>query len=140
MSLHMVYNWMRHGRIAHVLLVLLLTVRVASAAAVECQHDLATAERTLADTKAQVLAEVLALGGELCLVDGTDSAAPNHDEPHLFTPCPFFKSPAALTDISTPTLSQSLRFYHADFTYRDLHIEVAKLPAAFSPRAPPVQG
>jgi len=138
MSVRILYNWMRHGRIAHLLLVLLLTVRVASAAAVECQHDLAAADRTLADTKAQVLAEVLALGGELCLVDGTASAEPNHDEPHLFTPCPFFKSPAALTDIATSTLSQPLRFYHADFTYLDLHIEVADIPAAFSPRAPPV--
>ena len=115
------------------LLVLLLSVRVATAAAVDCQHELADAARSNLHVQEQIKLEAAALGGELCLVEehpgalSTPAAEAEHDGPHLNTPCPFFKSQAA-----------HFSFSRVVRVFDDMRAAAGDLPAGYSPRAPPV--
>lgn len=128
------------GRWAPVLLALLLGVRVATAAAVECQHELADAARAAERAQQVRLAETLALGGALCLYATGAPSETTQDQggPHLTSPCPFFKSPIALPEIVNDSVARIV-------TYSRL-TPVAAMPAtvqqapraAYSPRAPPV--
>jgi len=134
---------LRKVGVAPALLILLFGVRVATAAAVECQHELADAARAAERAQEALRVEALALGGELCLVEdaaqpGPADAAHDHDGPHLGTPCPFFKSPAALTDVSVDPAVRIVAFSY--ITARpDAPCAIAQAPcAAYSPRAPPL--
>ena len=135
---------LRKVGVAPALLILLLSVRVATAAAVDCQHELADAARAAERAQEALRVEALALGGELCLVEdhaaepGPTEAAHDHDGPHLGTPCPFFKSPAALTDIVVDPAARIVAF--SCITARtDVPRAAAQAPcAAYSPRAPPL--
>jgi len=128
------------GRVVPALLVLLLGVRVATAAAVDCQHELADAARSAERAQEARLAEVAALGGELCLyaVGAPSETAEQEDGPHPGTPCPFFKSPATLTDMVPDPAARIVAFSRlAPFT--DAACPEAQAPAiAYSARAPPV--
>jgi hypothetical protein len=88
-------------RLGPALLVLLLSVRVATAAAVECQHELANAARAVDSAQESLRLETLALGGDLCLFEDASARAGDGNGPHLTSPCPFFKSPVVLTEITT---------------------------------------
>lgn len=88
-------------RLGPALLVLMLSVRVATAAAVECQHELASAARAADSAQESLRLETLALGGDLCLFEDASASAGDENGPHLTSPCPFFKSPVALTEITT---------------------------------------
>jgi hypothetical protein len=79
----------------------MLSVRVATAAAVECQHELASAARAADSAQESLRLETLALGGDLCLFEDASASAGDENGPHLTSPCPFFKSPVALTEITT---------------------------------------
>jgi len=144
MSIRALMAGLRKIGVAPALLVLLLSVRVATAAAVECQHELADAARAAERAQEALRIEALALGGELCLVEeypaqpGPAESAHDHDGPHLSTPCPFFKSPAALTDISVDPAARIVAFSY--ITARtDAPCAAAQTPcAAYSPRAPPL--
>jgi len=133
---------MARGRAAPALLVLLLGVRVATAAAVDCQHELADAARAAERAQEARLVEVQALGGELCLyADAAPSeAAETEDAHHLSTPCPFFKSPVALADAAPDPAARIVAFSRlAPLT--DAACPEAQAPvAAYSARAPPPLG
>jgi hypothetical protein len=90
-------------RLGPALLVLLLSVRVATAAAVACQHDLADAARAAERAQEALRIEAAALGGELCLAEDAPAHGTDHDQdgPHLSSPCPFFKSPVTLVTVTT---------------------------------------
>src|SRR6056297_3597572 len=141
MSIRALMAGLRKIGVAPALLVLLLSVRVATAA---CQHELADAARAAERAQEALRVEALALGGELCLVEeypaqpGPTESAHDHDGPHLSTPCPFFKSPAALTDISVDPAARIVAFSY--ITARtDAPCAAAQTPcAAYSPRAPPL--
>ena len=63
-------RWMRRRKrvgFAPALLVLLLSVRVATAAAVDCQHELADAAQAHHHAQDRLKIEAIALGGALCL-------------------------------------------------------------------------
>jgi hypothetical protein len=127
------------GRWAPALLVLLLSVRVATAAAVECQHELASAARAAERAQEALRVEAQALGGELCLVDAQQpAAAQDHGEHHLSTPCPFFKSPVTLPGIVKDAAARDVTFSRL-VPVADMPATDAQAPrAAYSPRAPPV--
>ena len=135
---------LRKVGVAPALLILLLSVRVATAAAVDCQHELADAARAAERAQEALRIEAQNLGGELCLVEDhaaepdPTEAAHDHDGPHLSTPCPFFKSPAALTDLSVDPAARIMAFsYIAART--DVPCAAAQTRcAAYSPRAPPL--
>lgn len=135
---------LRKVGVAPALLIVLLSVRVATAAAVDCQHELADAARAAERAQEALRIEALALGGELCLVEDhaaepdPTEAAHDHDGTHLSTPCPFFKSPAALTDLSVDPAARIIAFsYIAART--DVPCAAAQTRcAAYSPRAPPL--
>ncbi|MFU8777720.1 MAG: hypothetical protein ACNA7M_08620 [Roseovarius sp.] len=140
-------RWTRRVREAGIgpaLLVLLLSVRVATAAAVDCQHELANAAQSHLHAQERIKLEVAALGGELCLVEDrpgardTPAAAAEHDRPHLNTPCPFFKSQATLTEASIAPEARNLRFSRVVHVFGDMRVAAGDLPAGYSPRAPPV--
>ncbi|WP_454267618.1 hypothetical protein [Roseovarius sp. MBR-51] len=126
------------------LLVLLLSVRVATATAVDCQHELADASRSYSHAQESIKLEAAALGGELCLVEEhpgaltTPAAEAAHDGPHLNTPCPFFKSKVALTDLVIAPVARDLSFSRVVRVYDDMRAAAGDLPAGYSPRAPPV--
>lgn len=126
------------------LLILLLSVRVATAAAVECQHELASAARLQSHSQEQIKLEAADLGGELCLIEelpgalNTPAAEADHDGPHLNTPCPFFKSQAALTDVIIAPEALDIRFSHVVRVFDDMRAAAGDLPAGYSSRAPPV--
>ncbi|MDZ7710780.1 MAG: hypothetical protein U5K36_12490 [Roseovarius sp.] len=124
---------------APAILVLLLGVRVATAAAVECQHELADAAHAAERAQEALRAETLALGGELCLYATGDPAetAQQDGAPHLTSPCPFFKSPLALAGIVTDATARIVSFSPlAPVT--SVPASDAQAPrAAYSPRAPP---
>jgi len=92
---------LREMRLGPALLVLLLSVRVATAAAVECQHELANAARAADSAQESLRLETLALGGGLCLFEDASARAGDENGPHLTSPCPFFKSPVDLPEIVT---------------------------------------
>lgn len=124
------------------LLVLLLSVRVATAAAVECHHELADAAHAHAHIQETLKLEAAELGGELCLIEDhpalTPETAQDHDGPHLNTPCPFFKSPVALADVTIEPTAQNLSFSRVVRVYDDRRAEAGALPVGYNPRAPPV--
>ncbi|MAO00489.1 MAG: hypothetical protein CMN18_05120 [Roseovarius sp.] len=140
-------RWMRRLRgvgLGPALLVLLLSVRVATAAAVDCQHELADAARSNLHVQEQIKLEAAALGGELCLVEehpgalSTPAAEAEHDGPHLNTPCPFFKSQAALTEVRIAPEARHFSFSRVVRVFDDMRAAAGDLPAGYSPRAPPV--
>ena len=143
MSIRALMAGLRKIGVAPALLVLLLSVRVATAAAVECQHELADAARAAERAQEALRIEALALGGELCLVEeypaqpGPAESAHDHDGPHLSTPCPFFKSPVALADAVPGPAVRNVAFSRlAPLT--DAACPEAQAPvAAYSARAPP---
>ncbi|MFB9148598.1 hypothetical protein [Roseovarius ramblicola] len=130
---------MAKGRVAPALLVLLLGVRVATAAAVECQHELADAARAAERTQEARLAEVVALGGELCLyaTGAPSDNAQQEDGPHLSTPCPFFKSPVALTDAAPDPAARIVAFSRLSPLTGAACPEAQARAAAYNARAPP---
>ncbi|SEM27942.1 hypothetical protein SAMN04488077_103248 [Roseovarius tolerans] len=144
LSIRALMAGLRKVGVAPALLIVLLSVRVATAAAVDCQHELADAARAAERAQEALRIEALALGGELCLVEDhaaepdPTEAAHDHDGPHLSTPCPFFKSPAALTDLSVDPAARIMAFsYIAART--DVPCAAAQTRcAAYSPRAPPL--
>ncbi len=130
---------MAKGRVAPALLVLLLGVRVATAAAVECQHELADAARAAERAQEARLAEVIALGGALCLyaVGAPSDTAEQEDRPHLNAPCPFFKSPVTLTDTGPDPAARIVAFSRLA-PLSDAGCPEAQAPvAAYNARAPP---
>ncbi|MBW4974867.1 hypothetical protein KZZ08_14630 [Roseovarius mucosus] len=140
-------RWMRRRKrvgFAPALLVLLLSVRVATAAAVDCQHELADAAQAHHHAQDLLKIEAIALGGALCLVEENPGAlvAPpaeaKHDSPHLNTPCPFFKSPVVLMDVTIALIAREHSFSRVVRVYDDMRAAVDDLPIAYSPRAPPV--
>ena len=144
MSIRALMAGLRKIGVAPALLVLLLSVRVATAAAVECQHELADAARAAERAQEALRVEAQHLGGELCLVEeypaqpNPTEAAHDHDGPHLSTPCPFFKSPAALTDLSVDPAARLIAFSYIA-ARADAPCAAAQTPcAAYSPRAPPL--
>lgn len=130
---------MAKGKIAPALMVLLLGVRVATAAAVECQHELADAARAAERAQEARLAEVVALGGELCLyaTDAPSDTAEQEGGPHLSAPCPFFKSPAALTDTAPDAAVRIVAFSRLAPLTDAACPEAQTLHTAYSARAPP---
>ncbi|GAW34543.1 hypothetical protein RA2_01593 [Roseovarius sp. A-2] len=144
LSIRALMAGLRKVGVAPALLIVLLSVRVATAAAVDCQHELADAARAAERAQEALRIEALALGGELCLVEENPAqpapteAAHDHDGPHLGTPCPFFKSPAALTDISVDPAARIVTFSYIS-ARTDVPGAAAQIPcAAYSPRAPPL--
>lgn len=140
-------RWPRKARelgLGPALLILLLSVRVATAAAVDCQHELAESARSHIEAQELIKAEAMALGGDLCLVDApsTDRATPAseaaHDGPHLHTPCPFFQPQAVLTEVRIAPEARQFSFSRAPFVFDDMRAGTDDLPAAYSPRAPPM--
>jgi len=131
---------MTKGRVAPALLVLLLGVRVATAAAVDCHHELADAARAAERAQEALKAEALALGGELCLYAAgaaPSETAEQEDGAHPGTPCPFFKSPAALADTVGEAASRTVAFSRL-VPLTDAACPEAQAPcAAYSARAPP---
>ncbi|WP_297772789.1 hypothetical protein [uncultured Roseovarius sp.] len=146
MRLTRIIKGMSNLRIAPALLVLLLGVRVATAAAVDCQHDLADAARSAEFNQQKLLREATELGGELCLTDDavarvpaqTSEAAHEHDGPSLKTPCPFFKSPAALTQAVVGVDARSVTFTLITPAYGDMRAAAGNFPAGYCSRAPPI--
>ena len=127
------------GRLGPALLVLLLGVRVATAAAVDCQHELADAARAAERAQEALRAETLALGGELCLYATGDPAttAQQDGAPHLTAPCPFFKSPLALPDIVYDSAARDVTFSRLS-PVTGVPATDAQAPRAdYNPRAPP---
>ena len=92
----------------------------------------------------QIKLEAAALGGALCLVEEhpgaltAPTAEADHDGPHLNTPCPFFKSQAALTDVTIAPIAREHRFSRVVRMFDDMRAAAGDLPAGYSPRAPPV--
>jgi len=137
----------RQVGLAPALFVLLISVRVATAAAVECQHELAVAARAGDRAQAAFQIEAEALGGALCLVE--EHAAPAQPEPtgtardpegpHLTSPCPFFKSPANLTAIVSGAVPHRAVLLWTVRGLGDQRLEAGAAPAAFHPRGPPGQ-
>jgi hypothetical protein len=131
---------MSGGMIAPALLVLLLCTRVATAAAIDCHHELADAARAAERAQAVLKAEAVALGGELCLYDA--AAAPEAvDEEgghHLNTPCPFFKSPAALAASTTESAARIVAWSVLSSLDEATCPEAQTPCSAYSARAPPV--
>ena len=126
------------GRLGLALLVLLLGVRVATAAAVECQHELADAARAADHAQQAGLAEIRALGGALCLVEAEQPAAAQDSDPlHLTSPCPFFKSPLALPDIVTESAARIVAFSRLTPIGAGPATDAQGPRAAYSSRAPP---
>jgi len=131
---------MAKGRVAPALLVLLLGVRVATAAAVDCHHELADAARAAERAQEARLAEVVALGVELCLyaTGAPSETAEQEDGQHLSTPCPFFKSPAALADTGGEN-SARIVAYSILSPLTGATCPEAQAPCtAYSARAPPL--
>src|SRR6056297_1046235 len=128
------------GRVAPALLVLLLGVRVATAAAVDCHHELADAARAAERAQEARLAEVVALGGELCLyaTDAPSETAEQEDGQHLSTPCPFFKSPAALADTDGETPARIVAYSLLSPLTGTACPEAQAPCTAYSARAPPL--
>lgn len=129
---------LRRCRLVPALLVLLLGVRVATAAAVDCQHELNAAARSAAEAQSELRLEALRLGGELCLVAEDAVVENGHDGPHLSTPCPFFKSPVTLTGTMDEVPPQPVRFARLARVYADFRTGLPAVRRAYSPRAPPV--
>ena len=126
------------GRLGLALLVLLLGVRVATAAAVDCQHEMAKATTAADRAQEARLVEVRALGGALCLVEAEQPAASqDHDTPHLTSPCPFFKSPLALPDIVTDSAARIVAFSRLTPIDAGPATDAQGPRAAYSSRAPP---
>ncbi|PIV78890.1 MAG: hypothetical protein COW54_07145 [Rhodobacteraceae bacterium CG17_big_fil_post_rev_8_21_14_2_50_63_15] len=129
--------------IAPTLLVLLLTVRVATATAVECQHSLADAARLAALADQGLMIEATELGGGLCVTNEHLATAPQtkaegETGPHLSTPCPFFKSPALENSCAIDPADRPLAFTPVVTRYENMRVAAGDLPAAYSSRAPPV--
>ncbi len=129
--------------IAPTLLVLLLSVRVATAAAVECQHSLADAARLAALAQQSLWVETTELGGELCVTSGqlattSQATAEVETSPHLNTPCPFFKSPALENSCAIDPTARAMAFTQIVMRHHDMRVAAGDLPAAYSSRAPPV--
>lgn len=140
-------RWMRRLSgvgLGPAILILLLSVRVATAAAVDCQHELASAARLQGHAQEQIKLEAAALGGELCLIEEhpgaltTPAAEAEHSGPHLNTPCPFFKSQATLTDVAITPEARDISFSRVVRVFDDMRVAAGDLPAGYSPRAPPV--
>lgn len=146
MTFRRLQRGLRGAGLGPALLVLLLGVRVATAAAVDCHHELAGVARAQSHTQELIKLEAAALGGELCLVEEQSEAlslpasetATEHDRAHLNTPCPFFKSPLALTDIVIAPQAQNLVFSRVVRVFDDMRVEAGNLPGGYNPRAPPV--
>lgn len=124
-------------RLGPALLVLLLSVRVATAAAVECQHELADAARAAERAQAALRIEASALGGELCIVDEAGASAHDTDGPHLTSPCPFFKSPLSLPAITTNAVPREANVSQLWQGLTDQRPETDATFAAYRPRGPP---
>ncbi|EAQ24113.1 hypothetical protein ROS217_11251 [Roseovarius sp. 217] len=144
MTFRRLWRGLRGVGLGPALLILLVSVRVATAAAVDCQHELAYASRSHLHVQEQIKLEAAALGGELCLIEDhpaaltTPAAEAAHDGPHLNTPCPFFKSQVALTDLAIAPVARDLSFSRVVRVYGDMRAAVGDLPTGYSPRAPPL--
>ncbi len=128
---------MTRGRVAPALLVLLLGVRVATAAAVDCQHELASAARAAEQAQEALRKEAAVLGGKLCRVEAGTATAHEETGPHLYPPCPFFKSPVTLPSITTNATARNLAFSWLVPAIGGPAIRAQAPRAAYSPRAPP---
>lgn len=141
MNMRAVMTGMRQAGLGPALLVLLLGVRVATAAAVACQHELADAAHAAARVQAERQIAAEAFGGALCLGEEADHAAPAPDPeaqgPHLTSPCPFFKSPANLTAIVTGATPHRAALLWTVRDLADQSLEAGAAPAAYHPRGPP---
>ena len=126
-----------------VLLVLLILLRVATAAAVECQHALAETARAADRAQEARRIDAIELGGVLCLdgAAGTQSSLADDTRdrgvPHLDTPCPFFNSPVLLADavidpVTRPVVHDRLVAILADQRRAG---RLSRTP--YNPRAPP---
>lgn len=129
--------------IAPTLLVLLLSVRVATAAAVECQHSLADAARLAALAQQSLKVETTELGGGLCVINEPLATTPQakaegETGSHLRTPCPFFKSPALENTCAIDPAARPMSFTHVVTRHENMRVSAGDLPAAYSSRAPPV--
>lgn len=140
MRIDMIIPILRRVRLIPALLVLLLGVRVATAAAVECQHELNASARSAAEAQAELRLEAVRLGGELCLVVDKTTAEDVHDGPHLSTPCPFFKSPVTLTGIVDEAPPRPVIFVQLAHLDADFRASLPVIATAYSARAPPVAG
>ena len=107
------------------LLVLLLALRVAAAAALECQHELAAQA-----AQAKITAHAQHMG------DGPTPSA-KHDKHHLYTPCPFFTAAGVLPDCGAEPDATDLVYSRTHVKSDDFRVAAGALPAAYSPRAPP---
>lgn len=131
----------RKGRLGLALLVLLLGVRVATAAAVNCQHEMTKAANAADRAQEARLVEVRALGGALCLVEAEHpAAAQDRDTQHLTSPCPFFKSPLALPATGADSAARIVAFSRLTPVDALPATDTQAPRAAYSPRAPPVAG
>lgn len=128
---------MTRGRVAPALLVLLLGVRVATAAAVECQHELTSAARAAEQAQEALRNEARALGGELCLVEAGSATAHDEDGPHLSSPCPFFKSPVTLPAIVSDAVPHEAGVSNLWQGLDSQHAKTGARFAAYRPRGPP---
>tara|TARA_Y100001933_G_scaffold175957_1_gene174423 strand:+ start:2198 stop:2641 length:444 start_codon:yes stop_codon:yes gene_type:complete len=129
---------LREVRLDPANLVLLLSVRVATAAAVECRHELANAARAAEAVEESLRIETRALGGELCLVEDAPSASGDETGPHLGSPCPFFKSPIDLPEIVADAEPRDAAASHVrpGLVARRAASDAPR--ALYRPRAPPV--
>lgn len=107
------------------LLIILLTLRVAGAAAVECQHELAA---QAAQAKAAAHAQHS---------DHPPGQTDKHEAHHLSTPCPFFKTAGALPDCNIDPDATNLVYSRTHVPSDDFRAAAGDLPAAYSSRAPP---
>lgn len=139
---------LRRIGIAPAILVVLLSIRVATAAAVECQHSLAEAARLAAQAQQSLRLEAAARGDALCLTEDTQQttrsggsrvAAGGETGPHLNTPCPFFNSPVLDHCCAIGPAVRPVTFTQVVARPLDLWIAAGNLPAAYSSRAPPLR-
>jgi len=107
-------------------LVVLLVLRVAASAAVECQHELA----------AQAAQAKVAAHAQHS--DHNPGQTDKHEAHHVFTPCPFFKTAGVLPDCNIDPDATNLVYSRTHVPNDDFRAAAGDLPAAYSSRAPPV--
>lgn len=139
MSMRAVMAGVRQVGLIPALLVLLLGVRVATAAAVECQHELADAARAAERAQEARRIEAAALGGDLCLVEDAAAHGATHDQdgPRLSSPCPFFKSPLTLVTVTIDATPHEASVSHLWQSLTDQRPDTEAPWTSYQSRAPP---